>query len=143
MEYRIQSRQAVLIWNVCKKKNNDRLLAVLRHLLDVQGDPWVKSWMKIQNDIGMIMEYERKHVLVKAMTDRAVKFVFSVLRTHPTMATLPQPWNWFKLQPHVSDRKTSKPLSMVRGGWEIVIRTVMELDMYGVPFVGSRVTELS
>ena len=81
--------------------------------------------MKIQNDIGMIMEYERKHVLVKAMTDRAVKFVISVLRTHPTMATLPQPWNWFKLQPHVSDRKASKPLRMVLGGWEIVIRTCM------------------
>ena len=64
----------------------------------------------------MIMEYERKHVLVKAMADRAVKFVISVLRTHPTMATLPQPWNWFKLQPHVADRKASKTLSMVHGG---------------------------
>ena len=71
MEHRIQSRQAVLIWNIFKKKN-DRLIAVLRHLLDVQGDPWVRSWMKIQNDIGMIMKYERKHVLVKAMADRAV-----------------------------------------------------------------------
>ena len=36
--------------------------------------------------------------------------------THPTMATLPQPWNWFKLQPHVADSKASKTLSMVRGG---------------------------
>ena len=64
----------------------------------------------------MIMEYERKHVLVKAMADRVVKFVISVLRTHPTMATLPQPWNWLKLQPHVADRKASKTLSMVHGG---------------------------
>ena len=116
MEHRIQSRQALLIWNICKKKNNNRLLAVLRHLLDAQGDPWFKSWMKIQKDIGLIMEYERKHVLVKAMADRAVKFVISVLHTHPTMATLPQTWNWFKLQPHVADRKASKTLSMVRGG---------------------------
>ena len=90
MEHRIQSRQAVLIWNIFKKKN-DRLIAVLRHLLDAQGDPWFKSWMKIQKDIRLIMEYERKHVLVKAMADRAVKFVISVLRTHPTMATLLKP----------------------------------------------------
>ena len=116
MEHRIQSRQALLIWNICKKKNNDRLLAVLRHLLDAQGDPWFKSWMKIQKDIRLIMEYKRKHVLVKAMADRAVKFVISVLRTHPTMATLPQPWNWFKLQPHVADSKASKTMSMVWGG---------------------------
>ena len=51
MKHRIQSRQALLIWNICKKKNNNRLLAVLRHLLDAQGDPWFKSWMKIQKDI--------------------------------------------------------------------------------------------
>ena len=62
------------------------------------------------------MEYERKHVLVKAMADRAVKYVIRVLRTHPTIATLPQPWNWFKLQPQVTDSKASKTLSLVRGG---------------------------
>jgi len=116
MEHRIQCRQALLIWNICKEKNNDKLLAVLRHLLDAQGDPWVKSWMKIQRDIGLIMEYERKHVLVKAMADRAVKYVISVLRTQPTMATLPQPWIWFKPQPHVTDSKASKTMNMVRGG---------------------------
>ena len=116
MEHRIQCRQALLIWNICKEKNNDKLLAVLRHLLDAQGDPWVKSWMKIQRDIGLIMEYDRKHVLVKAMADRAVKYVLSVLRTQPTMATLPQPWIWFKPQPHVTDSKASKTLNMVRGG---------------------------
>ena len=84
------------------------MIAVLRHLLDVPGDPWVKSWLNIQKDICIIMNYKRKHVLVKAMADRAVKFVIGVLCTHPTMGALPQPWNWFKLQPHVTDSKASK-----------------------------------
>ena len=113
MEHRIQCRQAVLIYNICK--NNIKLIEVLRHLLDVPSDPWVKSWINIQKDIRVIMNYELKHVLVKVMADRAVKFVIKVLRTHQTMGILPQTWNWFKLQPHVTDSKASKTLSLVRG----------------------------
>ena len=114
MEHRIQCRQAVLIYNICK--NNIKLIEVLWHLLDVPSDPWVKSWINIQKDIRVIMNYELKHVLVKVMADRAVKFVIKVLRTHQTMGILPQPWNWFKFQPHVTDSKASKTLSLVRGG---------------------------
>ena len=116
MEHRIHCRQAVLIWNISRTKNNVVLISVLRHLLESPGDPWVKAWMNIQSDIGIIADFERKQLLVKAMSDRAVKFVIRVLRTHSSMDTLPQPWSWFKLQPYVTDSKASKTLSMVRGG---------------------------
>ena len=116
MEHRIQCRQAVLIWNISRTKNNIVLISVLGHLLESPGDPWVKAWMNIQSDIGIIADFERKQLLVKAMSDRAVQYVIRVLRTHSSMDTLPQPWSWFKLQPYVMDSKASKTLSMVRGG---------------------------
>jgi len=66
------------------------LIKVLRHLLDVPGDPWVKAWTTyILKDIGVIMNYKRKHVLVMAKADRAVKFVIKVL--HHTELWVPSP----------------------------------------------------
>ena len=99
IEHRIQCREAVLILKISKTKNNDMLIYVLRFLLKSPGDPWVKSWMNIQNDIGVIENYERKQALVKAMSERAVKFVIRVLRTHSSMDTLPLPLSWFKYSP--------------------------------------------
>ena len=82
MEHRIQCRQAVLIWNISRTKNNIVLISVLRYLLESPGDPWVKAWMNIQSDIGIIADFERKQLLVKAMSDRAVKFGIRVLHNH-------------------------------------------------------------
>ena len=98
MEHRIQCRQAVLIWNISRTKNKVVLISVLRHLLESPGDPWVKAWMNIQSDIGIIADFKRKQLLVKAMSDRAVKFVIRVLHTHFSMDTLPQPWSLVMVQ---------------------------------------------
>ena len=88
MEHRIQCRQAVLIWNISRAKNNVVLISVLRHLVESPVNPWVKAWMNIQSDIGIIADFECKQLLVKAMSDRAVKFVIRVLRTHSSMDRL-------------------------------------------------------
>ena len=69
------------------------------------------------------------------MADRAVKFVISVLRTQPTMATLPQPWIWFKPQPHVTDSKASKTMSMVRGGNALLALPITLFGQMGDCFI--------
>ena len=40
----------------------------------------------------------------------------NVKRQHSTLITTPQPWNWFKIENHVNDTKSSKILCQVRGG---------------------------
>ena len=60
IEDRIQCRETVLIWKISKTKNYDMLIYVLRFLLKSPGDPWVKSWMNIQNDIVVIANYVGK-----------------------------------------------------------------------------------
>ena len=72
------------------------MTVLLRHMLEEANDPWVKSWMNIQMDVGVITSYERKHVLVEAMADRAVKHVKKIIAvTHSTLEALPQPWKSF------------------------------------------------
>ena len=116
LEHRIQKRQALFIWAVVRSKHNGVLIKVLGELLDNRCDPWVKSWMSIQRDIGVISDFERRQDLVKAMADRAVKFVMKVKRSHPSVGAIPQPWKWFQLLAHVNNSKASKLLSQIRGG---------------------------
>ena len=116
MEHRIQKRQALFIWSIVRSKQNEFLIKIMDKLLDNRCDPWVKSWMSIQRDVGVISDLERRQDLVKAMADRAVKFVMKVKRSHPSVGGLPQPWKWFHLQAHVNDSKASKLLSQIGGG---------------------------
>ena len=57
LEHRIQKRQALFIWAVVRSKHNEVLIKVLGELLDNRCDPWVKSWMSIQRDIGVISDF--------------------------------------------------------------------------------------
>ena len=91
------------------------MTVLLRHMLEEANDPWVKSWMNIQKDVGVITSYERKHVLVEAMADRAVKHVIRLLQSH-TLEALPQPWKSFFFQYQMSITRASKALCQVRGG---------------------------
>ena len=116
IEHRIQCREAVLIWKISKTKNNDMLIYVLSVLLESPGDPWVKSWMNLQNDIGVIANYEHKQALVKAMSEKGSQVCYQSA-AHPflygyTSAALVL----VQIQPHVTESKASKTLSMVRGG---------------------------
>ena len=47
---------------------------------------------------------------------RAVTRVLEIKRSQSTMCTLPQPWEWFEIQPYVSDTHASRTMSMVRAG---------------------------
>ena len=110
MENRIQNHQAVCIWTVMKTKENITLQSFLRELLNHQSDDYTKNWFRIQKDIWIITNFEKKKQLTKALVDRAVTRVLE------TMCTLPQPWEWFKIQPYVSDTHASKTMSRVRAG---------------------------
>ena len=116
MENRIQNRQAIYIWNIMNTKGNNTLQLFLRELLNHPSDAYTKNWLMIQKDIGIITNFERKTQLSKALVDRAVTRVLAIKRSQSTMSTLPQPWKWFKIQPHISDTYASKTMSMVRAG---------------------------
>ena len=116
MENRIQNRQAVYIWTVMKKKENIMLQSFLRELLNHPSDDYTKNWLRIQKDIGIITNFEKKKQLTKALVDRAVTRVLEIKRSQSTMCTLPRPWEWFKIQPYVSDTHASRTMSMVRAG---------------------------
>ena len=116
MMYRIQIKQALFIFNIIKTKNNPTLLNILRELLEHPSDPYTKSWMNIQAQVGLIQNFTKKQHLQAAITHKAVAYVLSVKRQHSTLNTTPQPWNWFKMQNHVNDSKGSKYLCQVRGG---------------------------
>ena len=116
MEYRIHNKQALFIYNILKTKRNLTLLKILRQSLEYPDDPYTKSWMKIESQIGLIVNFKKKSHLQAALTNKAVAFVLNVKRQHSTLNTAPQPWNWFKMQDHVNDSKASKVLCQVRGG---------------------------
>ena len=116
MAYRILNKQALYIYNILKTKRNLTLLKILRQSLEYPDDPYTKSWMKIESQIGLIVNFKKKSHLQAALTNKAVAFVLSVKRQHSTLNTAPQPWNWFKMQDHVNDSKASKILCQVRGG---------------------------
>ena len=116
MAHRIQTRQALFIWNILKSKFNTLLMEVLRELLDHPTDPWVKSWVEIQRDVGSIAMFSSKKELQKAMSDRAVSYVVSTKRGHSSVVAASQPWKWFRLQGFVSDSRASRTLCRVRAG---------------------------
>ena len=112
MAFRIQTRQAMYIWSVIKTA----LMSVLREVLKYPDEPWVKSWLKIQKDIGTISNYTSKKLLHNALVDRAVTHVLTIKREHSTLKAASQPGSWFKLQSHVNDSKASKALCRFRAG---------------------------
>ncbi len=116
MQYRIYLKQSRFIFDIFKTKNNPTLLKILWEQLDNPSDPWTKSWRKIEAMVGNIFKYKTKKLLLTAVTRKAVAYVMNVKRQHSTLITTPQPWNWFKIQSHVNDTKSSKILCQVRGG---------------------------
>ena len=116
MMYRIQIKQTLFVYNIIKTKHNPTLLNILRELLEHPSDPFTKSWMKIQAQVGLIHNFTKKEHLQAAITHKAVAFVMGVKRQHSTLNTAPKPWKWFKIQDHVNDSKGSKYLCQVRGG---------------------------
>ena len=104
------------VWSVCKSKGNTALMSVLREVLKYPDEPWVRSWLNIQKDIGTISNYTSKKRLHKALVDRAVTHVLTVKREHSTLMAASQPSIWFKLQSHVNDSKASKALCRFRAG---------------------------
>ena len=116
MAHRIQTRQALFIWSILKSKSNTLLMEVLRELLEHPTDPWVKSWVEIQRDVGTIATFVSKKELQKAMSDRAVSFVVTTKRAHSSVVAASQPWKWFRLQGFVNDSRASKTLCRIRAG---------------------------
>ena len=85
-------------------------------MLDYPLDPWTKSWMDIQSQVGNIMNFKTKKLLIQAITYKAVSYVVGIKTQHATLNAVPQPWDWFRLQVHVNDSRASKTLCQVRGG---------------------------
>ena len=85
-------------------------------MLDYPLDPWTKSWMNIQSQVGIIMDFKTKNLLIKAISNKAVSYVVGIKTQRSTLNAVPQPWDWFKLQVHVNDSRASKTLYQVRGG---------------------------
>ena len=112
----IAFRQAKYIRSVSKSKGNTVLMSVLREVLKYPDEPWAKSWLEIQKDIGIISNYTSKKLLHKALMDRAVTFDLTVIRDHSTLKAASQSNGWFKLQSHVNDSKASKALCRFRAG---------------------------
>ena len=59
MKYRILNKQALLIY-ILKTKRNPTLLKILRQSLEYPEDPYTKSWMKIESQIGLIVNFKKK-----------------------------------------------------------------------------------
>ena len=116
MKFRIQIKQAGFIWNIVNTKKNPILIKILREMLDYPLDPWTKSWMDIQSQVGNIMNFKTKKLLIQAITYKAVSYVVGIKTQHATLNAVPQPWDWFRLQVHVNDSRASKTLCQVRGG---------------------------
>ena len=91
-------------------------MEVLRELLEHPTDTWVKSWVKIQRDVGTIATFASKKELQKAMSDTAVSFVVTTKREHSSVVAASQPWKWFRLQGFVNDSRMSKALCKIRAG---------------------------
>ena len=74
MMYRIQIKQTLFFYNIIKTKHNPTLLNILRELLEHPSDPFTKSWMKIQAQVGLIHNFTKKEHLQAAITHKAVAF---------------------------------------------------------------------
>ena len=72
--------------------------------------------MRIQQDVGIIKAYSTRKELNDALRDQSVSHVMAVKSEHTTMAVVPQPKSWFKLQTHVTNSFASKTLCCVRAG---------------------------
>ena len=116
MADRIRSKQAQFIWATTRVKHNPTLLAVLQELLRSQEDPWTKSWLDIQREIGIITNFQSKQALQNALQHMSIRNIMRTKQVHSTMEVVPQPVEWFKLQDHVSDSRASRDLCCVRGG---------------------------
>ena len=64
----------------------------------------------------MIPSFESRSGLSKALFAAAVGYVLKVKLLHSSMKSVPQPWDWFRIQPHVNDFLASKFLCMTSGG---------------------------
>ena len=50
-----------------KTKGNALFVEVMHELLEYPSDFWVRSWVEIQRDVGVIVEFASKKELLKAM----------------------------------------------------------------------------
>ena len=116
MQDRIQTKQANYIWSAVKSRTNPTVHKILQFLLTKPEDQWVRNWMRIQQDVGIITAYSTRKELNDALRDRSVSHVMAVKSEHTTMAVVPQPKSWFKLQRHVTDSFASRTLCCVRAG---------------------------
>ena len=113
---RIETKQANYIWTAVKNRTNPTIHQILKFLLTRPEDPWVKVWMNIQRDVGVLTNFSTRKELNKALIDRSISHVMAVKAEHTTMTVVPQPKNWFKLQSHVTDSFASRTLCCVRAG---------------------------
>ena len=113
---RIETKQANYIWTAVKNRTNQTIHQILRFLLTRPEDPWVKVWMSIQRDVGILTNFNTRKELNQALIDRSISHVMAVKAEHTTMTVVPQPKNWFKLQSHVTDSFASRTLCCVRAG---------------------------
>ena len=116
MECRILVKQAKYIWNILHSKNNPTLMLILHELLDNETDPWTRSWLSLQAEIGIIGDFASFKALDRSLKAYAVRRVMEVKESHTSMMSTPIPVQWFKVQGHVNDSIASKWLCLVRGG---------------------------
>ena len=108
MRQQILLLQGHFIWSITKTKFNGVLLKVLQEQLNSPGDPWTKSWLGLQREIGVIPSFEIRSSLAKTLLAAAIGYVLKVKFSHSTKKTVPQPLDWYKLQPHVNNFLASK-----------------------------------
>ena len=117
IQFRILDKSMTYLGKVLHEKQDVLLLDVLQEVLkagtqDIWGT-WVinqviKAGISLENMTLMEVRGRIKHM--------AMLHVLDVKREHSTMAVVPQPQVWFKLQRHVNDSLWSKVINCARGG---------------------------
>ena len=57
MEDRIKFRKALYIFSTITSKHNHTLFSAFLYQLECPWDKWTQSWIEIQNDIGLIVNF--------------------------------------------------------------------------------------
>ena len=110
------SQTGKLYLDSCQIQNHPTVHKILQLLLTKPEDQWVQNWMRIQQDVGITKAYSTRKELNDPLRDWSVSHVMAIKSEHTTMAVVPQPKSWFKLQTHVTNSFASQTLCCVRAG---------------------------
>ena len=116
MKDRVMIRTGMFVWNIMNKKNDRILKTVFDSVMRSPLDSWARQVEALKEAVGGQRLVGPKRLLKSSLKGVAVNNILLQKRELTSLACMPQPRQWFKLQGHVDDSIEMRTFNRVRVG---------------------------